>query len=275
MKKNKYNPQGAVYTSLATVIGSLLIAIIICWVGGFWAFTWNGFLNILPRQAKYNSVKEVSDFESIEKVFDAQPWLTYKFTGNSSYIFVEVSDLDCINCANFHGYNGATDSYKKMVDDFVAPGKMDYIFIDKQSLGEIAKHQSFYCVAEQNASKAHEYKDIMYKNFGQTFDLAKAKEQISNQTKGGSKDFDLNKFDECVTTGKYKDRVTKLTNFASSKLNVSGTPTFLIFKVTNKEVKTIDNKTEIRKDFTEVGRQTGNLDYDIYTKPFIESSLKK
>ncbi len=230
---------------------------------------YKNLIYVLPKYAFY-SFKTPKNYESSNSVLENQPILTYNV--NAKYIFVEISDLDCINCAKFHGYQQNKDSsFEKLSRDFLLTGKLTYIFVDKQGLGDIRKHSSLYCAGEQDPKAFFELKTIYYKNFS-PFDINKAKEYF-NSIKA-TKSLDVNKFESCINSGQYEEHVRKISQFSSDILGTTGTPTFYLYEVKEVTIKTLDGKTSQTKTYNLLAEIVGNQDYEIGIKPILDKAIR-
>jgi protein-disulfide isomerase len=264
LKKLTQTNNPTLLTSFSIIIAALLISITILGLSGGISKGVRGAKGLLPKFAKYQKLKEIGDYTSPKIVLESQPKLSYN--SNSKYLFVEVSDLDCVNCANFHG-NGSTEksTFNKVLDHYVKLGKMDYVWIDNQNLGPIIKHSSLYCAAEQDTKKFFEYKETLYKNYGKTFDINTAKDYIKPLK------LDEKKFEECVASNKYDTRVQSLSQFSQTQ-NQSGTPTFLIYEIAEVKVK-VNDKDEIQKQPKLLTAIVGNMAYESLSEQ-IDSFVK-
>ncbi|BDQ05087.1 MAG: hypothetical protein KatS3mg084_0605 [Candidatus Dojkabacteria bacterium] len=252
--------------SISILLIGVFISSAVLAVGGGFQDLGRKIDSLLPKFPYYGSIKEISDYSKIENVLSSQPSLSYN--SKAKFVIVESSDFDCPNCARFHGYQSPVkSSFEKMFEDFVRPGVMDYIFIDLQFLKGPEKHIAAYCAGEQNPKSFFEYKELMYKNFDENFDEARA------TTYAALVRLDTNKFVECFRSQKYLDRIKNLSNFNSNQLQATSTPTFTIFKIEEKEVINPDNTKQIQKFYTQLGRIVGNANYETTMKPQIEEMI--
>ncbi|MCX8034827.1 MAG: DsbA family protein [Candidatus Dojkabacteria bacterium] len=267
LKKFKYNFN--LLVSISIIVSSLIVSVTFIFAFNLHNVIYKNLIYILPKYAFY-SFKIPQNYDSTNSVLEGQPILTYNV--NAKYIFVENSDLDCINCAKFHGYQQNRDSsFEKLSRDFLITGKLTYIFIDKQGLGDIKKHSSLYCAGEQDAKAFFELKTIYYKNFT-AFDLNKAKEYF-NSIKS-SKTLDINKFESCINSGQYEEHVRKISGFSSDILGTTGTPTFYLYEIKEVTTKTLDGKTSQTKTYNLLAKIVGNQNYEIGIKPVLEKAIR-
>lgn len=128
---------------------------------------------------------------------------------NAPLTIVEYSDFQCSYCAKFHTtLNKALEEYK---------GKIKVIYrhfpLDFHPFAEKAAEAS-ECASDQN--KFWEYADEIYKNqasFSEDY-FKKAAKDIK---------LDTNKFNTCLASGKYKDKVAADTE-EGANYGISGTP---------------------------------------------------
>ncbi len=260
----KYNKN--VLISISVLLAGVFVASAILSVGGGFQDISKKIDALIPKFPSYGSIKPIPDYSSISVVFSAQPYISYN--SKAQFVIVESSDFDCPNCAKFHGYQSPSkSSFEKMFEDFIRPGVMDYIFVDLQFLKGPEKHIAAYCAGEQNPKSFFEYKALMYKNFDENFDEATATKYAALVR------LDTNKFVDCFRSQKYLDRIKNLSEFNSSQIQATSTPTFTIFKIEEKEVINPDNTKEIQKFYTRLGQIVGNANYETTVKPRIEEMI--
>lgn len=264
------NRKNAILISLSIILAGALVATGVLMVTGSVQYTWDGFVNLLPKFAKYQKLSDPSSFTSIDSVLNSQPAISYN--SNAKYIIAEVTDYDCISCANFHGFAKTDNSYQNVMKDFVEKGLFDYTVVDKLNVGEITKSSSAYCVAEQDPGKFFEYKEELYKNVSSKATLDSAKEYLKRTKQTPS--FDQKKFEDCYNSSKYDSRVHDLSDFATDFLSANSTPVFVILSVSSKDVKKLDGSTAREKTYTKISTITGNQDYKLFFKPELERVLK-
>ncbi len=269
MAQQKPTPDttATLFTSVSIIGFSVLVSLAILWASGGISYMFGSLYRFVPKFPTVRGASDVKDYNDLVGLLDSQPMLSFK--SKNPYVLVETSDLDCINCARFHGYGASQQStFSKVKADFIENGKMDYIFVDSQSLGEIVKHTALYCAGEQKPSAFFDYKEKEYQGYGNKFDIAKEKNTIKGMGLNAAK------FEDCVNSKKYEDRVKKLTGATGSLMNIQATPTFLLYKIENQEVKKLDGKTEIKRLPTLVTTIRGNVDYESSIKPELSKYLK-
>jgi protein-disulfide isomerase len=134
---------------------------------------------------------------------------------------IEFGDYQCPFCQRWN-----LQTKPLLEKDYIETGKVKLIYIDLPIVGSdsLKAHASAYCADEQGLY--WQYHDHLYKNQGHENDGwargAKLKELAS--TLSG---LDAQKFNECVDSGKYENRVKENKNIAI-KTGATSTPTFII-----------------------------------------------
>jgi len=248
-----------------------MVCITILYSSGALSYTNSQIFNAIPKFPTFQKFKEIKDYSSQQEIFSSQPQISYN--PQAKYLFVEVSDMNCPNCARFHGYNSTNDlyPYKKLTEEYISTGKMNYMFLDNRFLNTPDKHNSIYCVAEQDSRRFFQYKDALYKDFITTntdFSFEKAKKYLNEVF------FDMKKFEDCYNSKKYEERVNKLSEYTSNTLHANSTPTFLIFEFQTQNVTKLDGSQSSEKFYTLKNTIEGNQDYELILKPEIEKALR-
>lgn len=261
-----YLANNSVLISIAIIISSLIISLGILYVSSGLHSIFKSVSSILPQIPEYTPIMEISDYTNIENVFNSQPKMSYN--REARYLLVEISDLDCVNCARFHGFQkNNKSSFEKFLEDFVRPGLLSYMFIDSQSIGEISKHMAIYCAGEQKTRSFFDYKSLLYKNYEQKIDEEKLTAYASKLN------LKITDFQNCLKSGKYKERIDKLTTFAQNVLAVTGTPTFILYKVETQKVIDQNEKRGEKKIYIQIDQIKGNVDYDTTFYPFLKKYI--
>lgn len=139
---------------------------------------------------------------------------------NAPVIVEEFSDFQCPYCAKF------TQSVEpEIVSTYVATGKVYFTYKPYHLIGpeSDAAAQAAYCAADQN--KYWEYHDILFAN--------QTGEEVGDFTDARLKAFaqklrlDMNLFNSCYTSGKYKQQVEQDTVEGQAK-GINATPSFLV-----------------------------------------------
>ncbi len=255
--------------AFSVVISGLLISCSILFATGIISDISTSLWSLAPKFNNYNSLKEIRDYENVDEVLGSQPKISVN--NNARILLVETSDMGCINCAKFHGFESTDDQfgYSKLKSDYINTGKVEYIFIDKLIFNSNEKHNAAYCVAEQSPSAFFDFKDRVYKNFNNEFNLENSKKFIN------SFNFDLKKYEECYKSNKYESRVKGINNFSSDVLGVSSTPSFHIFRIQKKEVTKSNGDKSIEAQYTRLQSIVGNSDFDIYIKPELDKYINE
>jgi protein-disulfide isomerase len=134
---------------------------------------------------------------------------------------IEFGDYQCPFCKKWN------QETKPLVEkNYIDSGKAKLIYVDLPIIGpdSIQAHASSYCAAEQGLY--WQYHDYLYKNQGHENDGWAAKERLKDlaSTLPG---LDSEKFNQCLDSGKYENRVKENKNLAI-KTGASSTPTFII-----------------------------------------------
>jgi len=165
---------------------------------------------------------------------------------NSKVLFVEVSDPSCPYCHIAAGKNpelgkqsgdkftydtdgGTYQSPVREMRKLVESGKaaMVTLYSNGHGAGEIAM-QALYCANEKG--KYWDVHDLLYSNAGYTIINQTVKNDVTKSPELASflaSAVDSNFMKDCLTTGKYKDKLAK--DIATSQsLGVQGTPGFFV-----------------------------------------------
>jgi len=133
---------------------------------------------------------------------------------------IEFGDYQCPNCKTWF-----LNTKPEIISNFIDSGKASLVFVDIAFLGKdsVPAAMASYCAAEQG--KYWEYHGLLYTN-QQGVDDGWAN---SERLKAFAFDLklDMEIFESCLDSGKYKKRVDFNTN-ESMRNDVSGTPTFFI-----------------------------------------------
>ena len=140
---------------------------------------------------------------------------------NAKITILEFGDYQCTFCYKFH-----KNTLPILMDEYVKTGKIKMVFRDFPLNGNdsIIAGEATYCADDQN--KYWEYHDVLYQNWAgektgwiKTSALYKFASIIN---------LDLNEFTSCLNNHNHLDKVLENEKLAL-KMNVDGTPTFLIF----------------------------------------------
>ena len=140
---------------------------------------------------------------------------------NAPITILEWGDYQCTYCYKFH-----QNTLGIINEDFVKDGKVRIVFKDFPLNGpdSLLAAQASYCAEDQG--KYWEYHDELYKNWGgeRTGWITRDSLEIFANTI----QLDITKFNECLDSEKYHQRVTELHEFGK-EIGIDATPSFLIF----------------------------------------------
>lgn len=139
---------------------------------------------------------------------------------NAPLIFVEWGDYQCTYCYRFH-HNTRDNVFNNFVDN----GKIRFVFRDFTLNGpaSVLAAEASYCAKDQN--KYWDYHDELYDNWeGENTGWVNMKNLRKFATNIG---LDLDTFDECLQSGKYRQKVLDNYRYGQS-IGINATPTFLI-----------------------------------------------
>ena len=133
---------------------------------------------------------------------------------------VEFGDYQCEVC--YHWFHNTRST---LIDNYIETGKAKLVFVDMPFIGRDSKiaAQASYCADDQG--KYWEYHEILY-TFQEVENSGWADRDRLNSF-AFSLDMNIDKFNECMDSSKYKIRVQA--NFDEAvKQGAEGTPTFII-----------------------------------------------
>ncbi len=149
------------------------------------------------------------------------PYVPYRGSANAPLSIVEFGDYQCPFCERFF-----TDTEPQIMSDYVKTGKVKFYFMDFAFLGQdsLTLAEGAWCANDQG--KYYEYHDYIYSHQG------------SENSGWGSADrvkvmvlnipgLDAQKFNSCLDSGKYQQRVLDLTKIGRDA-GVTGTPTNIV-----------------------------------------------
>ena len=140
---------------------------------------------------------------------------------NAPITILEWGDYQCTYCYKFH-----QNTLGIINEDFVKDGKVRIVFKDFPLNGpdSLLAAQASYCAEDQG--KYWEYHDELYKNWGgeRTGWITRDSLEIFANTIH----LDITKFNECLDSEKYHQRVTDIHEFGK-EIGIDATPSFLIF----------------------------------------------
>ena len=144
---------------------------------------------------------------------------------NAKISIVEFGDYQCTFCYKFHD-----DTMKIIVEQYVAEGKVNFVYKDFPLNGpaSIMASEASYCAQEQG--KFWQYHDLIYENWDGENTGWLTKDAL--QRFAGGAELNLNEFNSCMNDSKYRQKVLDNEEFAR-KNNIDATPSFIIFDDTN------------------------------------------
>ena len=140
---------------------------------------------------------------------------------NAKITIVEFGDYQCTYCYKFH-----KDTIKKIKDNYVETGYVNFIYRDFPLNGEqsILASEASYCAQKQG--KFWEYHDTLYNNWGgeNTGWITKNVLLVFARDIG----LNLDDFSNCLENSEFRQKVLDNEEFAK-EIGISATPSFLIF----------------------------------------------
>ena len=140
---------------------------------------------------------------------------------NAMITVVEFGDYQCTFCYKFH-----QDTMKKIDDNYISSGKVNFVYKDFPLNGEASKiaAEASYCA--QKLGKFWQYHNIVFDNWnGENTGWV-----TGNALLEFAKYSELNieEFNTCMNNSEYKEKVLQNEQFAR-EINIDATPSFLIF----------------------------------------------
>ena len=134
---------------------------------------------------------------------------------------IEFGDYQCPFCQKWNH-----DTKPLIEKNYIETGKVKLVFIDLPIIGSDSPkvHASSYCADDQGLY--WKYHDFLYDNQGNENDGWARGEKLK-QLAANLPGLDLQKFNQCVDSGKYDGRVSDNRNTAL-KSGASSTPTFIV-----------------------------------------------
>jgi protein-disulfide isomerase len=257
-----------IFTSFTILLAALIIGFSITIPTGMYHSLFNSYRQVVPKRVWFNKVNSITNYTNEAEVIINQPRISFK--SSPKYFIVEVSDLDCTDCAVFHGYASpqTTSSYQKMLQDFVVTGKAAYTWIDSPLSENNKKHSSLYCAGIQSPKGFFTYRDKAFSSLS-AFSIETAKE---NAKVSG---VDTKEFEDCTNADTYKDRVTSLAQFSRTVIENTQTPTLYVYSITEESVKKIDGSQGKQKIAKKIATITNMSNYEFGIKPELAKVLSK
>jgi protein-disulfide isomerase len=146
----------------------------------------------------------------------------YQGSPDAPVKFIEYSDYLCGHCRNF-----ALETEPKIVNDYVATGKVQYIY-HYYALGEaqILLEEAGHCAADQG--HFWPYNKLMFENQGRfrTVESLEDLQALLNEF-AQQADLDVAEFETCWNSHQHQQNIVELV-LSAFELNINGTPTFSI-----------------------------------------------
>lgn len=170
---------------------------------------------------------------SIEQALPAQPSdtvTTETFLANGSpflgdpdapVTLVEFGDYQCQACNRF--FHNTEDA---LIEKYINTGQVRMIFKDFNIIGpdSVTASHGAHCANEQGLF--WEYHDILYENWaGENNGWASAENQAEFAREI---ELDMQRWSECVETGRYSHSILASNNDARNLLKITGTPAFFV-----------------------------------------------
>tara|TARA_Y100000590_G_scaffold165402_1_gene189426 strand:+ start:1653 stop:2303 length:651 start_codon:yes stop_codon:yes gene_type:complete len=140
---------------------------------------------------------------------------------DAEIMIVEFGDYQCTFCYKFH-----QETFNKIKSNYIDDGIINYVYRDFPLNGQLSKmaSEASYCAQEQK--KFWLYHDTLFNNWaGENTGWITKKILITFANNIG---LDLEKFEECMVTMKFQEKVLKNEQYARS-ISIDATPSFLIF----------------------------------------------
>jgi len=140
---------------------------------------------------------------------------------SASITILEWGDYQCTYCYKFH-----TSTLNTIKQDLIETGKVKLVFKDFPLNGpdSILAAEAAYCAQDQE--KYWQYHDELYKNWAGEKTGWVTHESLDKFAT--TVNLDLNKFNECLDSHKYLEKVNQLYEFGK-KIGIDATPSFLVF----------------------------------------------
>jgi hypothetical protein len=214
---------------------------------------------------KYQRVKDITDFNDINVILNSQPSVTKRSLKN--FYIVEMCDFNDAGCIDFHKPASGTSNFEKIFNDFAATGLVTYTWLDYDKNLTIDKNNFFYCSLEQKPGLYQTFISDNGDMLKKDFDKEKAKEYAKD------KDLNIGKFEECINSHKYKERIEKLSSLSFS-LSPSSAPTLYVFRATTGTIKNIDGTSKKDRLVQLIAKVENSDKYEEDIKPELKEVIK-
>jgi protein-disulfide isomerase len=164
-----------------------------------------------------NQQPNPEDFTKQDLIENGSP---YEGSPSAPITIIEFGDYQCTYCHNFH--ESSLDTIKQ---EYLNTGKANLVFRDFPLNGDysILAAEASHCAKDQE--KFWEYHDELYKNWAGENTGWVSKESLEEFAQNVG--LDLEKFNSCLDSDKYKQQVLDTYRFGQ-KIGIDATPSFLI-----------------------------------------------
>ena len=205
------------------IVAGTFVVIVIAVVIGFTSYQtdWESSNEMVMEQFLKSQQKAQLEFENGSPILGSE---------SAPVTIVEFGDYQCESC--YHWFHTTRDT---IIDNYIETGKAKLVFVDLPFLGRDspkAAHAS-YCAEDQE--KYWEYHSMLYTFQDGPPDSGWADRDRLNSF-AFSLDMNMDEFNECMDSSKYKQRVKANYNEAV-KNDAKSTPTFIIFSQDGKTEK--------------------------------------
>ena len=205
------------------IVTGTFVVIVIAVVIGFTSYQtdWENSNEMVMEQFLKSQQKAQLEFENGSPILGSE---------SAPVTIVEFGDYQCEACYHWFHNTRAT-----LIDNYIETGKAKLVFIDMPFLGRdsITAAQASYCAEDQK--KYWEYHTMLYNFQDGPPDSGWADRDRLNSF-AFSLDMNVNEFNECMDSSKYKNRVKA--NFDEAMKNdAKSTPTFIIISQDGKTEK--------------------------------------
>lgn len=150
---------------------------------------------------------------------------------------VEYGDFQCPACGQF-----AVNIKPQLVQDYIATGQVSFEYRNFAFLGEESMRAARASLCAMEQDKYWAYHDTLYHNQAGENKGAFAERRLVQMAE--ELDMDVDAFEECLDSDKYRDEVTAMTQQGQEE-GVNATPTFFI---NGAKVEGVSNYESLRED---------------------------
>jgi len=205
----------------AVIVAGVFVVIVIAVVIGFTSYQtgWESSNEMVMEQFLKSQQKAQLEFENGSPILGSE---------SAPVTIVEFGDYQCEACYQWFHTTRST-----LIDNYIETGKAKLVFVDLPFLGRDSPiaAQASYCAEDQE--KYWEYHTMLYTFQDGPPDSGWADRDRLNSF-AFSLDMNMDEFNECMDSSKYKQRVKANYNEAV-KNDADRTPTFIIFSQDGKK----------------------------------------